>query len=109
MPWAAHDSRFTHEFEEMTCWLAQHSWAQWASHSKLKPFVKLSKTLRRFKQGILASISTGLSNGLIEGLNNKIRLLTRRAFGFHSAKALTAMIHLCCGGIPLAPALPVWE
>jgi hypothetical protein len=43
----------------------------------------------------------------IEGLNNKIRLITRRAFGFHSAKALTAMIHLCCGGIPLTPPLPV--
>ncbi|HEX8699719.1 MAG TPA: transposase, partial [Myxococcaceae bacterium] len=82
------------------------SWERWACRSKLKPFVKLSKTLRRFKQGIPAYVSTGLSNGLIEGLNNKIRLLTRRAFGFHSAKALTAMIHLCCGGLPLTPPLP---
>ncbi|MBN1209059.1 MAG: transposase [Myxococcaceae bacterium] len=83
------------------------SWAQWASHSKLKPFVKLSRTVRTFKQGILAYVSTGLSNGLVEGLNNKIRLITRRAFGFHSAQALMAMIHLCCGGISLAPPLPV--
>lgn len=82
-------------------------WAQWASHSKLKPFVKLSRTIRRFKEGILAYISTGLSNGLVEGLNNKIRLITRRAFGFHSAEALTAMIHLCCGGLSLTPPLPV--
>jgi transposase len=82
-------------------------WAQWASHSKLKPFVKLSRTIRRFKEGILAYTSTGLSNGLVEGLNNKIRLITRRAFGFHSAEALTAMIHLCCGGLSLTPPLPV--
>jgi transposase len=82
-------------------------WAQWASHSKLKPFVKLSRTIRRFKEGILAYISTGLSNGLVEGLNNTIRLITRRAFGFHSAEALTAMIHLCCGGLSLTPPLPV--
>jgi transposase len=81
-------------------------WAQWAAHSKLKPFVKLSRTIRRFKEGILAYISTGLSNGLVEGLNNKIRLITRRAFGFHSAEALTAMIHLCCGGLSLTPPLP---
>jgi transposase len=81
-------------------------WAQWASHSKLKPFVKLSRTIRRLKEGILAYTTTGLSNGLVEGLNNKIRLITRRAFGFHSAEALAAMIHLCCGGIELAPALP---
>jgi transposase len=83
------------------------NWAQWASHSKLKPFVKLSRTVRTFKQGILAYVSTGLSNGLVEGLNNKIRLITRRAFGFHSAEALMAMIHLGCGGITLAPPLPV--
>jgi transposase len=82
-------------------------WTQWASHSKLKPFVKLSKTVRTFKQGLLAYVSTGLSNGLVEGLNNKIRLITRRAFGFHSAKALTAMIFLCCGGLRLSPPLPV--
>jgi len=81
-------------------------WAQWASHSKLKPFVKLSRTIRRFKEGILAYVSTGLSNGVVEGLNNKIRLITRRAFGFHSAAALMAMIHLCCGGLSLTPPLP---
>lgn len=81
-------------------------WAQWAARSKLKPFVKLSRTIRSFKEGILAYTSTGLSNGLVEGLNNKIRLITRRAFGFHSAEALTAMIHLCCGGLALTPALP---
>jgi transposase len=88
---------------------AQHlkSWVQWASHSKLKPFVKLSSTVRTFKQGILAYVSTGLSNGLVEGLNNKIRLLTRRAFGFHSSQALAAMIYLCCGGIELSPPLPM--
>jgi transposase len=82
-------------------------WAQWACRSKLTPFVKLSRTVRRFKEGILAYSTTGLSNGLIEGLNNKIRLITRRAYGFHSSAALKAMIHLCCGGISLMPALPI--
>jgi transposase len=82
-------------------------WAQWASRSKLKPFVKLSRTVRCFKEGILAYTTTGLSNGLVEGLNNKIRLITRRAFGFHSAETLKAMIYLCCGGLSLNPALPV--
>jgi transposase len=83
------------------------SWAQWASHSQLKPFAKLSRTVCLFKEGILAYVSTGLSNGLVEGLNNKIRLITRRAFGFHSSEALAAMILLCCGGIELTPSLPM--
>ncbi|MHB8879788.1 MAG: transposase, partial [Myxococcaceae bacterium] len=37
--------------------------------------------MKRFKDGILAYVATGLSNGLTEGLNNKTRLITRRAYG----------------------------
>ncbi len=34
-------------------------------------------------------------------MNNKIRLLSHRAYGFHSAPPLIATIYLCCGGIAL--------
>lgn len=81
-------------------------WCNWAARSRLKPFVKLSRTIKQFSAGILAYIRTGLSNGPTEGLNNKTRLITRRAYGFHSAQALMAMIFLCCGGITLSPPLP---
>jgi transposase len=81
-------------------------WCNWASRSRLKPFVKLARTIKQFSAGILAYIRTGLSNGPTEGLNNKTRLITRRAYGFHSAQALIAMIFLCCGGIMLSPPLP---
>ncbi|MGH7461477.1 MAG: transposase, partial [Longimicrobiales bacterium] len=37
----------------------------------------------------------------LEGMNNKIRLLSHRAFGFHSAQPLMAMVYLCCSGITL--------
>jgi len=81
-------------------------WCNWAARSRLKPFVKLARTIKQFSAGILAYIRTGLSNGPTEGLNNKTRLITRRAYGFHSAQALMAMIFLCCGGITLSPPLP---
>jgi transposase len=81
-------------------------WIGWAARSKLKPFTKLARTIKKFKDGILAYVSTRLTNGLTEGLNNKTRLITRRAYGFHSAQALMSMIHLCCGGIVLDPPLP---
>jgi len=74
--------------------------------SKLKPFIKLATTIKKHKHCILAYVKTRLTNGLTEGLNNKIRLIMRRAYGFHSAHALAAMIHLGCGGITLAPTLP---
>jgi transposase len=81
-------------------------WLSWATRSRLEPFVKLAQTIKRYKTGILAYIPSRQTNGLTEGLNNKTRLITRRAYGFHTAEALEAMIHLCCGGITLNPPLP---
>jgi transposase len=82
------------------------SWLAWASRSQLKPFVKLARTVRAHRDGILAAIDLGLSNGRLEGLNNKIAVLKHRAYGFHSAAALIAMIFLCCTKITLP--LPTW-
>lgn len=76
-------------------------WLAWASRSRLRPFVKLARTIRAHKAGILAAIVFGLSNGRLEGLNGKVRLLSHRAFGFHSAEALLALVYLCCSGIEL--------
>jgi transposase len=77
------------------------AWLAWASRSKLKPFVRLARTIRKHKAGVLSAIELGLSNGRLEGLNSKIRLLSHRAYGFHSANALTATIYLCCAGIQI--------
>ena len=81
-------------------------WLAWASRSRLKPFVKAARTIRKRKDDILAYIKLRLTNGIVEGLNNKIRVITRRAFGFHSPGPLISMIYLCCGGIVLNPPLP---
>jgi len=78
-------------------------WLAWACRSKLAPFVKLARTIRKYRDGILAYVQTGLNNGRVEGLNGKARTITRRAYGFHSATSLIAMLFLCCGGIHLPP------
>jgi transposase len=85
---------------------ALEGWMAWASRSRLKPFQKVARTLREHLPGILAYIKHRLTNGLVEGLNNKLRLVSRRAYGFHSAEALIAMLYLNCAGIPLDPPLP---
>jgi transposase len=81
------------------------AWLAWASRSKLKPFVRLARTIRRHREGILAAIRLGLSNGRLEGLNSKVRLLSHRSFGFHSAEPLMALIYLCCTGLTIASPL----
>ena len=78
-------------------------WIGWAARSRLAPFRKLARTVRGHLEGILAYVATGLSNGRTEGLNGKIRTITRRSYGFHSAQSLIALIFLCCSGITLQP------
>jgi len=81
-------------------------WLQEAERSELTPFIKVAATIQAHKTGILAYFKNRDSNGRTEGINNKIRSIARRAFGFHSAEALIGMVFLCCGGIVLNPPLP---
>lgn len=76
-------------------------WCSVASRSRLPAFVRVAKTIRKFRQGILAAIRLGINNARAEGLNNHVRLITRRAYGFHSARAALALVMLSCGPIEL--------
>lgn len=80
---------------------AIEAWLSWAQRSRLKPFVRLARTVRKHLDGILAFIASRLTNARLEGMNNKIRLLSHRAYGFHSAEPLIAMVYLCCSKITL--------
>lgn len=72
-----------------------------ASRSRLTPFVRLARTIRKHRQGILAAVRLKVNNARHEALNNKARLVTRRAYGFHTAQAALALIMLTCGPITL--------
>jgi transposase len=74
------------------------------SRSRLQPFVRLGRTIRKHRDGILAARRLKLSNARAEAMNNKVKLIVRRAYGFHSADAALALVHLTCG--PVKPALP---
>jgi transposase len=78
-------------------------WISWAKRSRLEAFKKLAQTIEKYIEGILAYVQTGISNGRVEGLNNKIRTITKRAYGFHSALSLIAYVFLCCTGIVIDP------
>jgi len=79
-------------------------WLAWARRSRLPSFVKLARTITAQRDGILAAIKHGLSNARIEQLNTQIRLIARRAFGFHSPRPLIALAILKLAG--LCPPLP---
>ena len=79
-------------------------WVSWARRCRIESFVLLQQRITRQRPQILASIEHGLSNGLVESVNTKIRLLTRIAYGFATAEPLIALAMLSLGGHP--PALP---
>jgi transposase len=71
------------------------------SRSRLKPFVRLGRTIRKHRPGILAARRLNLSNARAEAMNNRVKLIVRRAYGFHSANAALALVHLTCGPVTL--------
>jgi len=71
------------------------------ARSRLEPFVRLGKTIRKHRDGILAAVRLGINQGRTEALNNKVRLIIRRAYGFHTAAAALALVMLTCGPITL--------
>jgi transposase len=79
-------------------------WIAWARRCRLPSFVKLARTITAQQAGIVAAIEHGLSNARVEAINTQIRMITRRAYGFHSAGALIALAMLSLAG--LCPPLP---
>ncbi len=79
-------------------------WLSWARRSRMQSFVELSQRIVRNREAIDHNLDSGLSNGLIESTNTKIRLLTRIAFGFKGPEPLIALALLALGSHP--PVLP---
>jgi len=58
-------------------------WCQKAEQTTIGQLIKMAKTLRTHATGILAYASHPITSGKLEGINNKIKTLTKRSYGFH--------------------------
>ncbi len=84
------------------------AWLCWARRCQIPAFVELYHRIKRHRAGIIASVTHGLSNGLTESVNTKLRLITRMAYGFRSTDNLIALCLLDRGGhCPPLPGRPV--
>jgi len=70
-------------------------WMSSAMRSRLEPFKKFVRMLRSHLDGILPWTKLRLSNGAVEGMNNKIKSISHRSFGFRSAQYFIAAIYHC--------------
>jgi len=79
-------------------------WIRWAQRCRIEPFVRLARRIRDYRDAIVATLEHRLTNALVESFNTKIRLIARRAFGFHHVGALIALTRLTlCGQRPVLP------
>jgi transposase len=79
-------------------------WIGWAQRSRIPSFVRLARRIRNYRTAIVATLEHRLTNALVESFNTKIRLIARRAFGFHHVDALIALARLTLSG--QRPVLP---
>ena len=82
--------------EELTEWIRQFA------ASEVEEIHSAACTIRHWRGYIQNSWKHGKSNGLSEGLNNKVKVLKRVAFGLHSFEGFRKRILLTCGKLRLS-------
>ena len=60
-------------------------WYQMAIDSQLAPAIQFAKRLKKYLRGILASAIYRMNSSILEGVNNKIKVIKRMAYGFRDS------------------------
>ena len=78
------------------------TWITRALRSRLPPLRKFAKTLRAHEPLILNwfIFKKAFSSAAVEGLNNKVRVVTRRSYGFKSFHVLEIVLYHTLGKLP---------
>lgn len=86
-------------------WAAKHfkRWYGWAIRSRLEPVKKVARMLKSRLANILTYCKSRLTNGPIEGLNNKIQGLVKKAYGYRNKQRFITDIYFHCGNLDLYP------
>ena len=77
-------------------------WCARAMRSRLEPMKKVARMLRAHEPLILNWFRAQgeISHGAVEGLNNKIRVVTRRSYGFRTFDAMEIALYHNLGRLP---------
>ena len=67
-------------------------WCSLAFQSKIKPVIKFAKTLTRYAYGIINHCRFPIHTSRLEGINNKIKVIKRKAYGFHDIEYFSLII-----------------
>ena len=75
-------------------------WFWWATHSRLKPLRDFAWLLRNHQEGVLNYFKMKITNGMVEGLNNKAKAISHRCYGFRTAGTFILALYHCLGVCP---------
>jgi transposase len=77
-------------------------WCERALRSRLEPMKKVARMLRSHEELLLNWFRAKgeISTGTVEGLNNKIRVVTRRSYGFRTYEAMELALYHTLGRLP---------
>jgi len=80
-----------------------HKWCARAMRSKLTPIKKFVKTVRRHEALMMNwfKAKKAYSSGTVEGLNRKVNLVTRRAYGYKSFDVMKIALYHTMGQLPV--------
>ena len=81
-------------------------WTRRCTQSGLPPFLALAKRLNRWAEGILTYFTHRITNGISEGINNLIKVLKRRAYGFLDFRYFSLKILDATGALPPLGTVP---
>lgn len=77
-------------------------WCRQVMRSRIEPMKKVAKTLRRHRDLILNYFRARkqFSSGVIEGLNNKVKVTMRKAYGFRTFRVTELSLYHALGKLP---------
>jgi transposase len=79
-------------------------WYSWAIRSRLEPVKKVARMCKRHLSNILTFFAHRHTNGPMEGLNNAIQGLIKKAYGYRNKERFKTDIFFHLGGLDLYPA-----
>ena len=68
-------------------------WVRQAEQSRIPQLMKMAVTKKAYRRGILAWYDCHLSTGKVEGINNKIKVMKRNAYGFRDDRYFTLSLY----------------
>ena len=78
------------------------AWCRRVRRSRLGPLKKVASTLREHRELLLNYFRAkkAISGGIVEGLNNKVKLTFRKSYGFRTDKAREIALYHVLGKLP---------